>query len=52
MMIIDNQVIWSDEELADLMYQEWQRTTDYPNDIEKYSFIKGFVAGLRKAQEK
>ena len=52
MLIIDNRVIWSDEELADLAYQEWQRTTEYPNDIEKYSFIKGFVVGLRKAQEK
>jgi hypothetical protein len=51
-MIINNKVIWSDEELADMAYQDWQRTTEYPNDIEKYSFIKGFVAGLNKASEK
>ena len=52
MKVIDYHFVWSDEERAELAYQEWQQTTEYPNDIQKYSFIKGFIVGLKKAREK
>jgi len=48
MMIINNKVVWSDEELADLAFQQLQNQTQWKNDLDKYSFIKGFVCALNE----
>ena len=44
MMIIDNQVIYSDEELAD---QAFRRYVEAGYEIEYYSFVEGYLTALR-----
>jgi len=45
MMIIDNQVIYSDEELADQAFRRY--VNENPDYLEYYSFVEGYLTALR-----
>ena len=48
MMIIDNQVIYSDQELAD---QAFRRYINEGDELEYYSFVEGYLTALRDMKQ-
>jgi hypothetical protein len=48
MMVIDNQIIYSDREQAE---QAFRRCVEQGHDLEFYSFVQGYLSALNAEQD-